>query len=848
MDGYLARKGLQLIRNGYRIIPIPLGGKFPTIKNWQKIVATPEMHRKWITNGRAEDGVGILTGEIVGLDLDTPDGDMALWSQDLAFKLLGFAPVQIGQAPKRMLIYRTETPFRKISSRAFEDLKKRKNQIEFLGDGQQFVSDHIHPVTGKPYRWVQSWDLTQLLPGDLVPVTLDDIQEFMRRWEAECDRLGWTPLGSQTTTAPTVVGEPDDDDLDLDAEKRKPLADIDEDELEKLVMSIPNHDGIPYEVGRSQSALGWFEMLAAIHHQTGSSERGRQIAYQWSTRAPKHTDERFDKTWNSFHDDVDQRRRPMTARYIKKWAKIERKKATGKRFDEILLNIDLAANFDGLKEAAASVSQLKDLEPIDRERLVSDIQQAACRLGTRLPVRTVRDMVRYRQPETDVAGWLQGWVFLTHTGQFYHQSTGRYVDSGAFDKAFGRHVGEDTTPTWVATRVTPVPVYHMTTYLPGEEPTFCDVSGVEWINTYRDTSPPIPKEYSKQDLRNVERIKNHAVHLFGEEQRRDIEILHSTLAYIVQTGKRVNWLTLIQGAEKIGKTFYADLLGAVLGGEPHVYMLDSDTLTNSSFTEWAQGHQVVCIEELKVHARGYDVMNKLKPYITNTNISVHPKGVKQYNAINTAAYFAFTNYRDAVPVTEGDTRYFIMLSRWQNSKAVDAFRSENPKYYGQLFDALEQSPGALRRWLLEYELHPDFNPVARAPQSEGKAQIIDEAKPDLQIHIEDILSSGETTGVSDDLVVVHLLRGALSKEMNDGRVEGFLSPKTIAPTLRRLQFTPIRGGFVKITDTEKNIRQNFFCWSRNPEIQKLAGPDIRKIIIRDILPRLSTDEDSGYDL
>ncbi len=51
--------------------------------------------------------------------------------------------VRVGRWPKRLLLYRTETPFPKMKA----------GQIEILGLGQQFVAFGLHPGTGEPYSW-----------------------------------------------------------------------------------------------------------------------------------------------------------------------------------------------------------------------------------------------------------------------------------------------------------------------------------------------------------------------------------------------------------------------------------------------------------------------------------------------------------------------------------------------------------------------------------------------------------------------------------------------------------------------------------------------------------------------
>ena len=69
---------------------------------------------------------------------------MAVRIAELARERLGeTTALRIGRAPKRLLVYRTEAPFKGF----------KLSPIEILCDGQQFVAYHIHPDTGRPYEW-----------------------------------------------------------------------------------------------------------------------------------------------------------------------------------------------------------------------------------------------------------------------------------------------------------------------------------------------------------------------------------------------------------------------------------------------------------------------------------------------------------------------------------------------------------------------------------------------------------------------------------------------------------------------------------------------------------------------
>lgn len=69
-------------------------------------------------------------------------------------------------------------------------------------------------------------------------------------------------------------------------------------------------------------------------------------------------------------------------------------------------------------------------------------------------------------------------------------------------------------------------------------------------------------------------------------------------------------------------------------------------------------------EEVKFHGHNrYDVVNKLKPYIANNRVEKHGKGKDPGNILNVTNYLMLTNHEDAIPIEEGDRRYFVRCSR-----------------------------------------------------------------------------------------------------------------------------------------------------------------------------------------
>ncbi|MGE7469761.1 DUF3987 domain-containing protein [Bosea sp. NPDC003192] len=122
------------------------GGLWGTLKGWSTIQADDEALDAW---GACGASVGLRCGEVVTIDIDAMDLAQAEQIERIAIEMLGPAPVRIGQAPKRALLYRGvgELKFPKVrflgASGAIEQIEMPK----------QLVIDGVHAKTGKPYQW-----------------------------------------------------------------------------------------------------------------------------------------------------------------------------------------------------------------------------------------------------------------------------------------------------------------------------------------------------------------------------------------------------------------------------------------------------------------------------------------------------------------------------------------------------------------------------------------------------------------------------------------------------------------------------------------------------------------------
>jgi len=163
---------VTLLHGGYS--PLPLIGKAPALKEWQKRVDTSEGDIQiWSKVYPAAANTGILTRLTPALDLDLLNADAAAAAEEFVrerYEEAGYVLTRIGRAPKRAILFRTQEPFAKIIANLVAP-NGSTEKIEFLADGQQLACFGIHPETKRPYSWHKN------APGEIAQEDLPYIRE-----------------------------------------------------------------------------------------------------------------------------------------------------------------------------------------------------------------------------------------------------------------------------------------------------------------------------------------------------------------------------------------------------------------------------------------------------------------------------------------------------------------------------------------------------------------------------------------------------------------------------------------------------------------------------------------------
>jgi hypothetical protein len=165
--------------NGYRPCPIYTADKRPWGNDWRaNALLDPPQCTTYSPIPEAL-GTGIVTGNAVGIDVDVRIRALTEHIIREIENRLGPTPLmRTGLAPKTLLVFRSDNPFRKVSTETFIMPDGTEVKVEVLAEGQQFVSNGIHPDTGKPYTW-HGGSPSRIPLADLPAVTEKQAQDII---------------------------------------------------------------------------------------------------------------------------------------------------------------------------------------------------------------------------------------------------------------------------------------------------------------------------------------------------------------------------------------------------------------------------------------------------------------------------------------------------------------------------------------------------------------------------------------------------------------------------------------------------------------------------------------------
>ena len=783
---------LQLHANGYKIIPIPGGSKRPVEDAWEGFDLTELDIRRFAERRYKNGNIGILTEHTPAVDLDIYNADLADEMCRWVERQFGDV-VRVGSAPKKLLVFRTDKPFRKLQC-VYND-GKRDHGVEILGLGQQFVAYGRHP-DGFDYTWTSLDEPLTLDVGQLPSLSAEEADTILDKFEELATARGW--VRKRRSGAARELGH------DEDAfERFKPVLAISTEKVLDTLDDIPNEDE-DYDT--------YLKIGCALHHQFKGEEEGLKLWHEWAEKSTKYDAADLNRRWNSFGHGPD----TATFASLMWMANENRRKTEEKAFEHAIARAKRVATLPLLQDVKKSIAlaistdfhfdvATKTLQ--DRTKELTEVRPRA---------ETIRKELRALMPKPEVERverpeWCDGWVFVRRFSQFFNTETGEVLSRQAFDLGYGKYmISDDGTHSGMQPSAVALDMFGMQqvsdyTYLPGDD-RIVQIGRLTFVNKFNQNSMPTSRAPSTgEDFKAINVMKRHFDMLIPEKVER--ELLLDWIAYCVQFPReKITWTPVLYSAEGAGKSWMAGLLGCLLGHD-NVRSIAGENLKEDK-TSWAEGRKVVVVEEVRLHGNSrYDVLDKMKPYVANETVPVRRMHTDLYEIINVTNYLMFTNYEDALPLNRGDRRYFVIRCSLQTAVQIERFVAANPNYFTELFDATTYSGDVLLHWFETRRIADSFQPKGRAPHTVAKDLMREAGEADDSMsEFEELINNGDPE-LCDALLNGTKLRGEFGlglstrqfgdlvkragfAQIGKFRVDGRSSAKT---TYYTRDFTPFEG-------------------------------------------------------
>lgn len=426
----------------------------------------------------------------------------------------------------------------------------------------------------------------------------------------------------------------------------------------------------------------------------------------------------------------------------------------------------------------------------DREDYLPRTILNACRMQER-----VLNDLRYRKnpavtrnftggfvPSSDIPEVFQGCTYVLEDNQIFTPQ-GYMVNKDRFNVLYGGYIfslddHKTSRKAWDAFTECPSwrpPTAERKAFRPELPPgQIFDTEGMCCINTY------VPVQVDRAEG-SVSRFEKWIKAIYPDD--RDRGILLSYMAACVQNpGRKFQWAPLLQGPEGTGKGFLTQCMVAAIG-KRYVHTVNSSDLdgNGAKFNAWLFGRLFIVIEEIKVGNKR-EIMELLKPMITNELIEIQAKGQSQVTLDNRANFILTSNYIDALAIDENSRRYAPLASGPQTAEELLA-AGMSEDFFADLWDWARargkyegKTPGFnhIAEFLHSFKPLDAFNPAGgcvRAPDTSRKSEFIRASVNSVDYEIKEAIAQ-ELPGFAGGWVSSRALEDLLKK----ARLSRYCSP------------------------------------------------------------------------
>lgn len=678
---YLRDLGPLLIEQGYQIVPLPLYKKYPaSVAGWQNLRLKAKDLNNYVLSGYA--GIGVLTNNIIGVDVDVNDPLLAAELQIL-LSYYGIDLIRVGSAPRFLGVARSDVTEKITSaSYAMRDNATLTAKIEILSVGQQFVAYNLHPDTQKPYTWGirELYDVKQ---EDLAYITKKECEHVLKKlYELVADH--YDVVAGAHIPASKKVGM-ETTELSL-IKKWSPLDSISDEQIREALDKIKADD---YGI--------WVSVGMGLHHQYVANEKGLGLWDRWSQKSKKYQKGETIKKWNSFSINIEHSE-PTTAATILYLAKSSTSSAPP---------ISYFKHLCGLSDTEMISKYLKHFVYIASPGGVIDCLSHPITL---VPYRIFKELTAAHKR-----------MIIPN-----EESKSKKIKSVPLSQIWLEHEDRQTVSRlgWEPSRNT----------------ISCVVQSKETneliINTYENKRYKRDNTVTLSDSR-CNKFVNHIQYLFPTTSEQDwffdwvsMSLQHpeertrvTPIHISTHFGTGRGWLTQFFKTILL-RQYVTTCTTAQLSGE----------VSSSAYQDYLNQSLICVVDEIKDKHGEYTLSDKIRDVLTEPYLSINLKyGMLATKKIYTNFIF-YSNHIDALIINDRDRRFNV---------TIHSASPKSQQYYVALYHILEDdnAMSAIFNALLNRKI--DYVRCAAPIQTQGKRILLESTKSDAQCLIENAVEHYE---------------------------------------------------------------------------------------------------------
>lgn len=276
-----------------------------------------------------------------------------------------------------------------------------------------------------------------------------------------------------------------------------------------------------------------------------------------------------------------------------------------------------------------------------------------------------------------------------------------------------------------------------TCFRPGKAPGgIIEVDGQYLANIYHPVKTPRKKG-------DVTLFKRHCDRLFGETE--DQLIMVSYMAAVIQyPGIKFQWCPLIQGVEGNGKTFFTRCVAFAIGARYSHFPKASEIA--SRFNDWNYAKLFIGVEDIYYDAR-HEIIEILKPMITNERQEVEGKGVAKVTKDICSNFILNTNHKDGLRKKRNDRRFAPFFTRQQSVDDLKRDRMDGDYFlYLYRWAMKDEGYAVISEYLHTFDIPDRYNPTTlcmRAPITDSTEAAISSGIGRIEQEILEAIERGD---------------------------------------------------------------------------------------------------------